>query len=223
MQRTMMMLAFALTLTVGAHANLVTNGSFENTNNTFVPDANHVDILNSGSTLIPGWTTTNSVPLAWLQNGNPYGISAQDGQCFLDLTGYADSGTYGGVTQSFATTPGTNYTVTFELGYGGASRAFSGPVSVRASAAGSSQTFTSASGDPNPALWNLETFNFTATSGTTQLSLVGVSTAGGEYIGLDNVNVQLSATASIPEPGTWGLLVCGIALLGCAKRRVASR
>jgi len=50
---------------------LLTNGSFENTNSTFVPDANKVDELLSGSSVIPGWTTTNGVPTAWIQNGNP--------------------------------------------------------------------------------------------------------------------------------------------------------
>src|SRR5579871_4653800 len=91
----------------------ITNGSFENTGGTFVGDVNKVDLLASGSTAIPGWTTINGVPTAWLQNGNPYGISASNGSFFLDLTGYADSGTYGGVMQTFATTAGTSYVVTF--------------------------------------------------------------------------------------------------------------
>ena len=131
-----MAIVIAALAAFSAHANLLTNGSFENTNNTFVGDANSVDLLNSGSTAIPGWTTTNGVPTAWIKNGNPYNIPAEDGQFFLDLTGYTDFGTYGGVTQSFATVSGTNYTATFFLGYGGNSAAFGGPVSVRATAAG---------------------------------------------------------------------------------------
>jgi hypothetical protein len=65
-----------------AQANLLTNGSFENTGGTFVGDGNLVDELGSGATVIPGWTTTNGVPTAWIKNGNPYGISASKGVSF---------------------------------------------------------------------------------------------------------------------------------------------
>lgn len=205
-----------------ARANQLTNGSFENTNNTFVGDANKVDELNSGSGAIPGWTTINGVPTAWIQNGNPYGISASNGSYFLDLTGYFDSGTYGGVTQSFVTAVGTSYVVTFDLGYGGNSGFFGGPVSVVATAPGFSGTFTSGSGSPNPAVWNTETFDFTATSTMTQLSFIGHSTAGGDYIGLDNVDVEVgTAPGPVPEPGTFALLLTGVGFLGeVARRRI---
>jgi Protein of unknown function (DUF642)/PEP-CTERM motif len=206
--------------TVNAYADLITNGSFEDTSKTFVGDANGVDELSSGSTAIPGWTTINGVPTAWIINGNPYGISAADGSFFLDLTGYSDSGTYGGVSQSFATTAGTSYVVTFDLGYGGDSTAFGGPVSVLVSAGGSSQTFTSGSGSPNPAVWDLETFDFTATSATTTLSLIGKTTTGGDYIGLDNVDVEVgTAPGPVPEPATFTLLLTGMSMLGWAARR----
>ena len=221
---TYLLLVFALAA-VEARADLITNGSFENTGGTFVGDANHVDLLLSGSTAIPGWTTINGVPTAWLQNGNPYGISASNGTFFLDLTGYTDFGTYGGVMQTFATTAGTSYVVTFDLGYGGDSGAFGGPVKVTASAAGTSATFTSASGTPNPAVWDTETFTFMATSATTTLDLVGLSTAGGEYIGLDNVSVAESGVGapSVPEPGTLALVLTGMSFMGGVARRYARR
>jgi hypothetical protein len=202
---------------VAAHANLLTNGSFENTNNAFVGDANKTDELLSGSAAIPGWTTANA-QLAWIENGNPYGISAANGSFFLDLTGYVNASPYGGVTQSFATTIGTQYVVTFDLGYGGNNAAYGGPVSVTASAGGSSQVFTSGSGTPNPAVWNLETFDFTATSSTTTLSLTGFSASGGAYIGLDNVDAEVAGSTTTPEPGTWSLLFAGIGLIGGSAR-----
>jgi hypothetical protein len=185
-----------------AKADLLTNGSFENTGNTFVGDVNKTDLLASGVSTIPGWTTTNGAPTAWIENGNPWNIPAADGSFFLDLTGYSDSVTYGGVTQSFATTIGSNYVVAFDLGYGGNSGLFSGPVSVKVTAAGTTATFTSGSGDPNPAVWSGESFNFLATSSTTQLTFVGVSTAGGDYIGLDNAHVEVATVAPVPEPTT---------------------
>lgn len=224
MHKTVVMFTILLTLAAGdAYANQISNGSFEDTSKTFVGDANHVDSLPSGSVAIPGWTTTNGVPTAWIENGNPYGISASNGTFFLDLTGYRDFGTYGGVAQSFATVPGTDYIVTFDLGYGGNSAAFGGPVSVRASAAGSSATFTSASGTPNPAVWDKETFGFTATAPMTQLTLTGISTAGGFYIGLDNVDVEVGSVGTVPEPGTFALLLTGIGFLGGVARRRVSR
>jgi Protein of unknown function (DUF642)/PEP-CTERM motif len=204
-----------------AQATLLTNGSFENTGSTFVGDGNKTMSLASGSSAIPGWTTTNGTFTAWIQNGNPWNIPSADGAFFLDLTGYFDSGTYGGVTQSFATTIGTNYVLTFDLGYGGNSGAFGGPVSVNVSVGGAPTTFTSGSGTPNPAVWNLETYNFTATSTTTALSIIGHSTTGGEYIGLDNADVEPGTVGAVPEPATFGIV--GVTLIGLAAFRLRQR
>lgn len=225
MHKTVATLTILFALAAGdAYANLLTNGSFEDTNKSFVGDANLVDELPSGSTAIPGWTTTNGTFTAWIMNGNPYGISASNGSFFLDLTGYSDSGTYGGVTQTFLTVAGTDYVVTFDIGYGGDSTAFGGPVKVEASAAGTSETFTSGSGSPNPAVWDTETFSFMATSTMTQLTLTGISTAGGDYIGLDNVDAEVgTGSAPVPEPGTFALLLTGIGVLGGVTRRRVCR
>src|SRR5260370_21544290 len=166
MHKTVMFLTLMSALAgVDARANQITNGSFEDTNKSFVGDVNKTDQLASGSAAIPGWTTINGVPTAWIRNGNPWNISASNGSYFLDLTGYSDFGTYGGVTQSFATTPGTGYVVTFDLGYGGNSGLFGGPVSVRATAAGFTGSFVSGTGTANPAGWGPGAFLFTAASG----------------------------------------------------------
>jgi|SRR5271166_559158 len=199
--------AACLLWTGHARANLLTNGSFENTGGTFVGDANQVDELSSGSTVIPGWTTINGVPTAWIENGNPYGISASTGTFFLDLTGYSNVGTYGGVSQSVTgLTVGASYSLTFDLGYGGNSPIFGGPVTVRVNAGSSSGTFTSGSGSPNPAVWDGETFDFTSTAATEALSIIGLSTACGDYIGVDNADLELAAVVPAPEPGTIALL-----------------
>jgi hypothetical protein len=93
------------------------------------------------------------------------------------LTGYTDTGKFGGVSQTFATIAGTTYVVTFNLGHGGDFSALRGPVSVTASAGGASGICTSGSGSPNPAVSDLQTFEFTATSSTLTLSSIGASTA----------------------------------------------
>ena len=198
-----------------AQANLLTNGSFENTGATFVGDANRVDELSSGSTAIPGWTTTNGVPTAWIENGNPYGIPASNGSFFLDLTGYSNSGTYGGVTQSMTGLMiGTSYALTFDLGYGGNSTAFGGPVTVRVDAGSSSGTFTSGSGTPNPAVWDSKTFDFTATSATEALTIIGLSTTGGFYIGIDNANLALASSVVTVVPESSTIVLFGTSLFG---------
>jgi PEP-CTERM motif-containing protein len=58
-----------------------------------------------------------------------------------------------------------------------------------------------------------------ATSSQTQFSLIGLSTTGGDYIGLDNVNVTAGTVSPVPEPGTYELLLTGIGVLGCVVRR----
>ena len=163
------------------------------------------------------------MPAAWIENGNPWNIPAADGSFFLDLTGYADRGAYGGVTQTFATTAGTNYVVTFDLGYGGNSALFGGPVQVTVTAGGSSGIFTSPSGDPNPALWSAETFDFKATSSMTELSFIGLSTAGGDYIGLDNAHVQAATVGAGPEPRMIYLLGVVLVSLLILRHRFARR
>lgn len=202
-----------------AHADVITNGSFENTQGTFVGDVNHVDELSSGSTVIPGWTTLNGTDTAWIQNGNPYAIPAADGNFFLDLTGYTDTGKFGGVSQTFATTAGTTYLVTFDLGYGGSYSVLRGPTSLTASAGTFSNTFTSGSGAPNPAVWDLESFQFTATSSSSTLSFIGASTAGEDYIGLDNVHVDPLSASTVPEPSSLALVLSGVGVVGRLVRR----
>src|SRR5271165_5941753 len=96
---------------------LITNGSFENTNGTFVDEGGGVMLtaLTPGSTIIPGWTVTND-QLAWLMNGNSTGISTPFGSFLLDLTGNHDNGSYAGVTQTIRTIPSETYTLSLSLG-----------------------------------------------------------------------------------------------------------
>jgi hypothetical protein len=53
------------------------------------------------------------------------------------------------------------------------------------------------------------------------LSIVGHSTAGGEYIGLDNADVELGTFSSVPEPTTFGFV--GVALLGLTTFKLRQR
>ncbi len=87
-----------------ADANLIVNGSFEEPS---VWQSSAVTEYAAGSTEMPGWTVGgNSVDLI----GETY-WAAEDGDQSLDLSGSAP----GSVTQTVATTPGANYTLTWYM------------------------------------------------------------------------------------------------------------
>lgn len=200
-------LVLALTLAESANANLIANGSFES--GDFSPPSNQTMTLAPGATALDGWEIVND-SIAWIGVGDPWGLDAQDGDRFLDLSDYAAGPPFGGVQQSFASTAGYEYTVTFQLG---SSTYWGRPAALTVSAAGQSEIFQSApSGGNND--WDAESFVFVATGTTTTLSFVGAS--GVDYIGLDNVNVAVSA---VPEPATVLLALSGLAVLGLHLRR----
>jgi hypothetical protein len=187
-------------------ANLLQNGSFENTAGTFVNNGFGWMSLNPGSTVIPGWTTTTA-ELAWGQNVNIDNITTPFGSFLLDFTGYHNSFSYGGVTQTINTTVGQQYTLSLSLGI--LNPTYPGPISVTATAGSSNQTFTfNPSGSGNQ--WGGFSLDFTATSTSTPISIVGISTANTYYLGLDNVSVEAKTTQTVPEPST----ILGLGLLG---------
>lgn len=201
-------------------ANLLTNGSFEDTTG-FVNQGNDTMSLFAGSTTMTGWTVAGSSShgLAWIGPTNPFGLTAQDGSYFLDLTDYVTGGPFNGVSQSFGTTAGHEYQVTFYLG---SSTIWGIEDGITASAAGQSKTFTSTNGGSSTNLWQLETFTFLASASSTTLSLDGAS--GVQYIGLDNVAAtDLGPSGAIPEPSTWTMLLVGFLGLAAAGYRVSRR
>lgn len=215
-------MAAALLIAAQARASLdlVNNGSFDNTLNTF--KVNHSDsgamalgtssTINSGKVL-PGWMVSAPAGgnISWDSGANPYHLSASTGnqsQYFLDLTGWTDGsgGQYGGVSQVVQhTVAGQTYRLTFDIG---SSTTYDGSTApgIRVSINGGvlATDYATINGINN---WTSETLTFTATGTTTRLLLSGVSAGGPiEYIGLDNV--RLSA---VPEPTT---LIAGIGALG---------
>ena len=199
-----------------AHANLLANGSFES--GGFVNQGNDTMSPPNGSTVITGWTVVTDT-IAWIGPTNPFGLTASQGSFFLDLTNYQAGAPFGGVRQDIATVPGAIYELSFDLG---SSNFWGRPDSLTASAAGASQLFGSPlTGTNND--WTHETMQFTAIGTTTTVTLQG--TSGFNYIGLDNVGVELVSlpVAGVPEPGTWALFAGGLGLVGALARRGSRR
>jgi hypothetical protein len=204
----------ALSLPGAAQANLLTNGSFEDTTN-FVNQGNDTMDLSPGSTLMPGWTVAGSHYVSWIGPTNPFGLTASPsgGSYFLDLTGYIAGAPFSGVSQTITTLPGAHYLLAFDLG---SSEFWGLHDGLTASAGSASQTFTDSNPGTTNNYWQSESLAFTATGTSTLVSLIGAS--GHNYIGLDNVSVVETSGPGVPEPAVWSMMLVGMAGVGGTLR-----
>lgn len=146
-------------------------------------------LRDSPTGILPGWGLLGDDVL-WCSNTNTLGLRSPYGEWFLDLTGTRDTPPYGGVTQTIATTPQKSYDLRLALGTHQDLPAFRGPVTVEVSAGSVTNTFTLA---PDAAslgnVWQTFSMPFTASTPSTIISIRGIDSAGGAYIGLDQVAV----------------------------------
>jgi hypothetical protein len=197
-----------------AQANLITNGSFDNTSGQWTDGTGQGgDLIAPASNAITGWSVAGGYPLLWVNTPNTYrGLAASPGNgstFFLDLTGDNDAAPYDGVSQTISTIAGHTYSLTFALG---SSTSWGIQDAITATAGSASQTFTSTNDNTNANDWETETLNFTATGSSTLISLVGFS--GQSYIGLDNVDVEQTGVGAVPEPSTWAMMILGFCGMG---------
>lgn len=185
-----------------AHANLLVNGSFENTAN-FTPDGNNTMSLAAGSTAMIGWTTSVN-EIAWIKDPNPFNLTASEGIFSLDLMGYHDFQPTGMISQSFGTVIGSTYTVSFDIGRG---------THLVVSAGGTTVNRFNGNSTTEP-FWNTETFTFVASTNTATLTVQGGANTNPQYAGVDNLIVDGDA---VPEPATVAIIAAGLAAI--AKRR----
>lgn len=198
-------------------ADLITNGSFETA--TLDPPGSSFYGLSAGSTAISGWTVIGDA-IHYSRGG----WEASDGVSSLDLD--FGAGDRGGVSTTFATTPGDQIRVTFDMaGNPDPNGNVPSPIrDMRVSAAGIFQDFSfDTTGTTLQDMgWTPESFLFTATSASTTLSFLSTSSdaVAGWGIALDNVSAT-AVPAQVPEPSSMLLLgmVGGMGMVGRYVRR----
>lgn len=191
-----------------AQANLLTNGSFElpvgNGQNQIIPGGD--------STAVLGWTTI----LSGVERFDPtlYSVgSAPDGNIVIDVCPFNFTG--GGIQQTFATTVGQQYTLSFSAG---TSNAFgrTGDAVLNVSVGNVAQSFTLQNLQA-VAVYNTYTVPFTATAATTLLTFQNLQDANTHFAFIDRVSVP--GITAAPEPGALTFVLATLPLMGAAFRR----
>ena len=206
--------ACALAMPAAAATNLLQNGGFETPVNYF---------STYSGTQIPGWTvTTNNVDIG---SNAIYGSStyAPEGVQWLDLVG---SGTTGAIAQSFATTIGANYAISFLY----ANNPDFPQATARVDVGGLTTVLTAnlshAGSTTSTGNWLAYGSTFIADATTTTLTFTDTSHDRNAGLYLDGVSVSAAppiVTAAVPEPATWMLSIVGFGLVGSTLRAKSRR
>jgi len=208
--KTIAILVFAAVSSAAVHsanAQLIINGSFE------TPDTPTYMYIYAGQTTLAPWV----VGTPYVEVGDAVGNGFITGPAFegaqmLDL--------HGRLTQAFATTPGSLYTVTFAYTDNPVEPAVSGPASARVRLFDGlgdrlNQTFTHTGAVANYFNWTVFNGEFTAVQSTTRLEFTPLTTVAGRDPG--GIMLDAVAVRVVPEPGSGALLLLGGVL--CLPRR----
>jgi hypothetical protein len=221
-------LAAAIFTTCGSvslQANVITNGSFES---PVVPVGSYLDYA-SGSTAIPGWTVVGAAGGVSIVNGTLVQgcctFPAEDGAQYLDLTGDGTNSVEG-VEQTFSTTIGTNYTLTFWVGnVDNPSNGFGTTSTVNVRLGGLNgallDSVTNSMNNSTTQTWEMFTTSFAASGSTTTVDFLNGDPASDNTNGLDNVSIN--ATSTTPEPSSVVLLGSALGVLAFWSRKRTSR
>lgn len=184
-----------------ASANLLTNGSFE--------DSPELTQAGGGwgffnPTLVSGWGSEDNNIEIWNSGFN--GVDAADGKQFAELNAHPETGIAFTLFQDIVTTIGESYNLSF------AYRARNGQESFNVSAADLDTQIQNTSTSE----WTIYSGMFTAQEELTRLMFTSVDP---ETETLGNFIDNVSVVAKVPEPGTLALLGLGLAGLGLSRRR----
>lgn len=236
-----------------ANANLIVNGSFEL--GAFEGGENATMTLNAGATEIEGWKVGygqvcfrlcgSGSSIAWIENDNPWGLSALDGDRFLNLNAFLTVG--GGIRTTIPTVIGKEYVLSYNMGiytdrWDGAGRVIAivlyagrGP-NIILDREGHQDACVVENAPLTGPVWVPCFTRFRATSSETVIDFLGPSSAPGlppnpgvprrpRYIGLDDVIVLPADLSSspVPEPSPAVLAGLGFLSLTMLRRRQAKR
>lgn len=206
-----------------AHANLVTNGSFESP----VPWRGCA----AGTKSLSGWTvSTGNIDIDSAKPGcdgsDLFPLFPADGIQYIDLTGSYGGGA-GTIYQDLATQAGSSYELSFYFGANGQWQNLAYPndgpikafnVLVDNNIVGSFSKDTR-NISPNSPNWSLENLLFTATSASTRLAFVSLNGANGTVYGplLDGVSVT-EVIAPVPVPAAGWLFASALGLMGWRRK-----
>ena len=207
-----------LSLSMGsAHANLIVNGSFESGSFSSCSNGAFCRLFN-GATNLTGWTI-GGVAVDW---HNSVQLMPHTGDKLVDLNMDGQSGETGTISQSFATTPGSQYLLEFFLSgpEHSLNSGFPDPRKVVVDIAGFHTMFSTADSLDTNMQWGDDQLFFTAQGATTTLTFSSPNDT--EFWGpvLDDVSVN----PIVPEPSSIGLLITGIlglAAIGLRRRSIS--
>ncbi len=202
-------LIFASLLCSPSYADIIQNGSFENS--TTNPGGYFVT-LSAGNTQITGWTVLGDT-IDYMDSLTTW--DASDGSRSLDLNGNG----LGGVEQSINTVIGNTYKVTFDLA-GNHTNLVLKEMNVNAiGETTQTQSFsfvTIGDHDDRNMDWVTESWTFTADDTITKLQFISTIT-GNAGPALDNVRVENMSV--VPLPGAFLLGLIGMGIAGIKTRK----